>query len=489
MATIKLANLRINEAASFISNFNNNDYYLFVGRPQEWIDSSNQSISDSNPPLPNNSIEFYNSVYYDMISLKKISPNQVRHVVPRVTWESNSVYDMYRHDYSFNNLSASGSSELESSRFFVVNSQNDVYACLYNLTTPDNSNGLPSTVEPIGQNESVFYTSDGYQWKYLYTLSGSDINNYSTNKYIPIGEYDYTPVAGSIHTVVINNRGGEYTSNPAGVSNILPYYYCPISGDGSGAVARVSVLNGEISEIEVIREGYNYTYANLNFISGNVYKSLVDLDNRVNSLNPLGDSSFSSTVIISPPGGWGSNLISQLYASKVGIFVNLDLDDSDFVYDISFRQIGILANVEYTDDAFEDNETLSPHYALKLDGGSYQVLEEITQEFNGNIARGTVIGWDSTSNILRYIQNPEIHSDADGNLYQFSNNSEVVGMSSSSSGLVISFDGADGGRLFDNGVSPPEIVKFSGDIIYLSNRTPITRDPLQVEKISIILVY
>ena len=55
-----------------------------------------------------------------------------------------------------------------------MNSNYDVYKCIYNGETPTNSNGVISTVEPTGQSTSIFTTADGYKWKYMYTLGIND---------------------------------------------------------------------------------------------------------------------------------------------------------------------------------------------------------------------------------------------------------------------------------------------------------------------------
>ena len=107
---------------------------------------------------------------------------------------------------------------------------------------------------------------------------------------------------------------------PRGVNNDIPYYYCNINGDGTGAVARVQVEGGKVDEVRVVRHGEGYTYATLDFVANRVYESLADLDNKENGLNPLGDGAFQTTVIIGPPGGWGTDLMSVSWVPLVLLY-------------------------------------------------------------------------------------------------------------------------------------------------------------------------
>jgi hypothetical protein len=496
MATIKTSDMRVQDATNLIRDIQERPHYFFVGKPTQWTDSTNVLISDSNPPNPENTVDYFNSVIPQLLSLKLISPTDVKHLINRNTWTTGTVYDMYRHDYSVRNSSASGSTNLAGATFYVVNSQNSVYVCLYNVTSPASPGGIPSTVEPLSRDQEAFYTADGYQWKYMYTLSNTDLTEHSTNNFVPISDYVFVPRNGEINTVVIDTTGTGYTSSPSGVGSELPHFFCRVTGDGSGAVARVEVALGGIQTVEIVRPGQGYTYANLYFRSGFVYRSLEDLDAQVNGLNALGNSDFRSTVIITPNGGWGSDIPRQLLSTKVGIFTNLNFDISDFINNIQFRQLGILNNIEYADNFSASDETLSAHYAIKFDSGpGYELLEEIVQpvqDENGSpvIARGTVVGWDSINGILRFIQDPRVHRHTDGRMYKFSSSGgAITGLSTTTARSMSEDDFTIGGRVFVNGYSEPEYRPFTGRMIYVTNKPPITRDILQTERVSLVISY
>ena len=170
---------------------------------------------------------------------------------------------MYRHDYTLYNRSTTNASNLYDAKFIVINQNNDVYACL------DNNEGAQSTVEPtfLHGSSNPQFTSDGYQWLFLYGLNERVLRNYATQNYMPIYNDgvtsleadDNTMTAGEVNTVTIVARGLGYTNSPGATPNEVPFYFCNIVGDGSGSVARVTVLDGRIFDVRVVRPGSGYT--------------------------------------------------------------------------------------------------------------------------------------------------------------------------------------------------------------------------------------
>ncbi len=487
MATINSNDLRISNAKRFASSLGS-DSYVFVGRQQPWD-------LDSTPPTPENNYKEYISTFNQMVSLKRIASTEVFHMIPRLNWTSGGVYDIYRHDYSVSNRSYSGASTLPGASWVTINTANQVYACL------GNNKNVASTVEPQNTGNEPFYTSDGYQWLWMYTLSADQLFEFGTNNFLPIIDTDsVTTTPGELYSAVINVAGSNYTGSPAGVANQLPYYFCNVTGDGSGAVARVAVSLGSISEIQIVRQGTDYTYANLDFIAGRVYQSLGDLDNEVNGLDPLGDGTFDSTVILTPPGGFGVDLVRQLGGTRVGIFSSLSYDSYDFVEDFSFRQVGVVQGASFT---AINPVTATACYAVKVNtyGGAADFLigEEITQDQTiarsggtgeDHTAKGTVVGWDSTSGVLRYVQDPVYHTNGEGGLYRFSGTDYIIGSTTNKVGEPdTSFSGSLTDVTFSGGYAQPEITKYTGTISYLSNISPVLRQPAQTEKIRLIVSY
>jgi len=64
--------------------------------------------------------------------------------------------------------------------FYVITNEFNVYKCLYN------NKGGASTIKPTGFSVLPFTTSDGYTWKYMYTVSLGEANKFMTANYIPV---------------------------------------------------------------------------------------------------------------------------------------------------------------------------------------------------------------------------------------------------------------------------------------------------------------
>lgn len=535
MPTVNQNDLKVKNAISLLEDLRNGGpNYTFIGRPTPWETDLTVPMylrnraGDNTAPYPENNHKDFHKTWNQMLALKKISPLNVHPMIGRYRWVSGITYDMYRHDYNKFNTSGTNASNLYDARFYVMNSMRDVFVCL------SNNNFNPSIVEPItGSSNEPFFTSDGYQWLKLYNIPLDNYSENKTNNYLPVVDNEVNSLpAGAIYTIVVESRGDFYAS--PSISN--PYYYCHIKGDGTGAVARITIQNGMIVDVRISRHGTGYTVGNIDFNPNKVYGTLSDLDLNKNALNPGGDGRFKSSVIISPPGGWGytkkddsieeSNqclytVMRQLGSTKVGIFNRLAFNDPDFTTDSIFRQAGIMTdlfsslreddrNIEIIEPYYP--ETLSACTAIKLielQGSQdkvYVIGETIYQKkrdpINPSIeytAKGTVVGWDNDRNVLRFIQDPEIHLDTDGNLYKFSNNDLVIGEISEKEGepdifYNLAVDTTDPvyntyNLRFMNGYSYPEVDKYEGNMIYVSNVGPVERQWRQSERLSFVISY
>lgn len=129
----------------------------------------------------------------------------------------------------------SAPSSLSEARFYALTADNVVYKCL------DNNNGAASTVKPYSTTHEAFTTSDGYRWKYMYTIPASLINKFMTLYDMPVTTSVKAPYYsnGAIGALRVLNYGADYTSN----TEII------VKGDGSRVGNRyslkaVSVIDG-----------------------------------------------------------------------------------------------------------------------------------------------------------------------------------------------------------------------------------------------------
>ena len=455
------------------------------------------------PPAPlDNQLEKAR-IYDDIIAAKRIISDQARHVAPRYNWSltTNPKFDMYRPDYSATPAgggalgvqTALGSSSLSGSKYYVMNSNYEVFKCIYNGTTPGNPTGTNVQFEPKktpsageGTYSGGIYSegvANGYVWKYMYTLSTGEVIAFLSSDFMPIGTYDGpAAVAGAVHVAL---DGGNSANLPATTT-----FYVPIDGDGSGGKVKiVTTAGGAISTIEIEAAGSGYTYANVRIVDGNTFTA-ADLQTAVGAWPATATAHV--VPVLSPEGGHGADLPAEFFAKRVMMNVRLTYAEGqgDFPVDQDFRRIGILQDpVDFGTTTKSTATTLRGTYAIKITNPSadYVPDEVITQ--TGTNAKGTVVSYDSTNKIVKYFQSPELHTH-DGAIVPFSGTGNVTGATSSAVGPIDDAqDTALADIAFTDGIATPEIKPDSGDIVYIENRRLITRAPDQIEDIKLVIEF
>ena len=465
--------------------------------------STYRYATEDAPPAPiDNQIE-KSAVYDDIIAAKRITSTFARLVAPRYNWSlsTNPKFDMYRPNYSptpggggaIGVQTALGSSALSGSKYYVMNSNYEVFKCLYNGQTPANPTGINATYEPktsptAGQgtyaNGLFTESATGYIWKYMYTLSTADVIAFLSSDFLPMGTYaGPAAVDGAIHIAVIKDGGANMPTSGT--------VYVGVDGDGTGAIVKITTsAGGAISSVEMEAAGTGYTYGNVRLVNGNVYSD-VGLSNAVTiAANATG----AVEVIMSPEGGHGADLAAEFFAKRVMTNIRLTYAEGsgDFPVDNDFRRIGIIQDpYNYGTTTVASASTLRGTAALKLTGsGDYTIDEEITQTVSGGTAKGRVVSWDSTNGILKYFQSPDLHTH-NGKVLAFDHATNNVTGATSSTARPI--DGNQDTALadisFTDGKANPEIAPNSGDIVYIENRRQITRAADQIEDIKLVIEF
>jgi hypothetical protein len=511
---------RILNSQNFINSIGSetDSYYLFLGLPNPIeVGFGRTSTWNTNPPAPIDNFNYLNNAKDNILFGKKITSVNVRRLIRNVSWTSGTTYEMYRHDYSLNNLSpVTNQANLYNANYYVINSDYKVYICIDNGSSVDNPSGNPSideptfvSLEPSKSGES----GDGYVWKYLYTVSPSDIIKFDSTEYIPVPSDWNTSTKSEIveirengdsevnnnqlKKIYINNRGENYDVSTGGA-------LCDVLGDGSGGQVFIEINSlGEIQNATVTKGGSGYSFA------------VVDLDEFNNSVGTGG--TFAELIPIIPPSkGHGYNLYNELGADKLLIYGRFDDSTKDFPIDTKFSQIGILKNPESYDGSLFTGTEFSGLYALKLkeDDLSVTVGDEISQTYtddDGNevIAKGYVASYDTETKVLKYFRDRSLFYNDSFTTKDFSGisiYSKVVDFKStesdqidsiggtidtSFSGNVITIDSKiiNLGVTFDAGISKPEINKQTGDVIYIDNRPLVSRNSRQKEDIKVILEF
>ena len=619
MLAIITNKFRIHNAKSFIEGFSELDgiedpndplvssirqrsnIYLFIGKHTPWdpkdkISGSNDLTNDMNPPIPSDSVQNVDfDLWRNMIAAKKVNPSDVKHVIPRYDWALNNdgsgkVYTQY----DDLNKSLFNSSY---SPFYVFTDEFNVYKCIFN------NYGGRSTEKPTGRDSSeMIKTSDGYIWKYMYSISPSDSLKFVTTSHIPVNTIRQNPnnlinqenlqwqvqrlaVDGAIHSSVKISEGqgyrglfgkilgtGTYNSsdntttfsvsqvdavitpgmvdgyfndmtmffsdssvrrsfkiidylqpdqtNPLSlasfvvegradsssqviedripsnssfeiaprvsvegdfINNILP-----ADGLGFSAVARIQddgLGNStfKITSLEILTEGNSYTSCPIDFKMGGT---------------PSVPAEYR--VIISPKGGHGSDPIEELGGFYVMMNVRLEYDEhlSELTVGNDYRQIGLVKepiDFSTSEPAEELIYLQSQNIELVLD-----TLDPLTDALpfvpdeivtNGNGVYAKVIDskdYDLINNTTGVFEQDGLN---DKKVLRLTNIFGKTGESFKVGDNLTTVRGVSEITTQIRKIVTESLVKYSGEILYLEQRKPISRDIDQIEDIKIIVEF
>ena len=512
MAAVVTDQFRILNASNFIDSVldGNNSYYVFLGLPNSgglseggvgFGRTTNWSTADSGPPSPIDNLQYLSHYKDTGIFGKRVTSTNIRRVIRKVQWTTNTAYDMYRHDYSYSNPTPnSGTSRLYDSNYYVINSDFRVYICIDNGSSGSNLKGNRSKFEPTSTDLQPFTAgSDGYVWKYLFSISPSDVIKFDSTEYIVLpndwstssdtGIQEVREQANSdveenqIKKVYIQDGGSGYL---AGIYDIL--------GDGTGAKVEVSVdSNGTITSTNVTDGGKGYTYG------------IVDLKST-----SIPDPA-TLIPIIPPSKGHGYDIYTELGADRILIYARFDDSTKDFPVDTKFAQVGIVKNpTEYSGSTVFTGSTYSSLYALKLNSsytGVPTVGEKVSQtQSSTQIAKGWVASYDRDTKVLKYFKDRSLFlsdgltqedrttTGVNAKIVDFNNTDSITFTTASSTTVSAGFTGSSEGGIslgmeFSGGLSNPEINKKTGDIIYIDNRPEVERNLRQKEDVKIILEF
>ena len=510
----------------------NTNMYLFIGKVTAWAD-------DTAPPTPTDSVS--NTVYNhwrDMIAAKKIGSTDVSHVCPRYNWTTGSNYFAYTH----------ANNALFDQQYYIMTDDYNVYKCLAN-----NNSGGTSTTKPTGTGTTIITTADSYKWKFMYQISAARALKFVTPSYIPTQrvrkannaianttdssfQYDVEIAAntsgnGAIEVMHVTNGGSSYTFETGTVQSghTETTTTCKITGSGlatdqivnndiyftSDSGSGVTGKGGTITDFQsgtgvvtwtpalasanvpadgdgysigpkivVTGDGHGANARSTNTASGVIGDIVMvaggnNYGNAVATIVTNAGSSGAVTPVIGPRGGHGDDAIEELGGFFVMVNSRLEYGESgNFTTNNDFRKIGLLAQ---------------PLYA----NGDVCTASTIDQ-----CITATVQSWNSTA----FAEDELVtgaKSGATGKVVDFKNNTtlrliDVTMGSNTTTGydsIAGSFQtnetitGAGGASANTNGVAGGDLEKFSGDVLYIENRSPVTRADDQIEDVKLIIEF
>lgn len=500
-------------------------YYVYIGRPTSFT-------SEASPPTPSDSVQSTEfDVYRDMIAMKRVQTSDVSHIALRYDWTTGTVYKQY--DDTDASLFPTSTTATSNATFYVLTSDNYVYKCI------DNNRNGQSTVKPTHTGTSIVTTADNYRWKFMYSISSADRDKFLITSHIPVktltandgsaqysvqqaasnGAIDHISVTangsgylstsntfstvtnattmilntnarsedaiyvkstiylsagtgagqlrrvtryvGSTRTITVN---GAFTTTPTTSTTYIVAPNVIIQGDsGSTTTNRATAyvsnsVSGQVRKITIISRGLNYATANVT-ISAN------------------SGSGATAAPIISPPGGHGSDPVSELGASNLLLNVRLTgIESNTFPSNNDFRIVGLLRDPKLRVGSAANASVIDQCTRLSVFGATkdFTADEIITGGTSGVKGRLVYFANTNASHTKGLMRLTRVTTTGTGGFFQ--------------SGEVVT--GATSGKVATiNVASRPAVREYTGDVIYTENRTAVTRSQYQVEDIKLVVKF
>lgn len=511
--------------------------YVMVGRTSLWPNTTNPStLDDVVIQTPYDTTSYKNQIFNDGVIIKRITSSDIQPVIPRVDWANNEVYVAYDQTANLftkvldtavtggtvnvgsgllNTINANGINfttstpslsvgsiikigeerkeviSLSSSalvvntafasaystaklfkttttttqyanKFYVRNSQDQIFKCLFN------NGGIASNTMPtisiggeLPENPYV-ETADGYKWKYMYTIPTGLKNKFFTDKYMPVLRDSIVfsnSKDGRIDIVKIIDGGSGYY----GGTTVSNYSIVEVEGDGTLADITVDVVDGVITDVNIINGGNNYTTATLT-LNDPIKQQIGNTANLQAVIGPQYGHGFDAAREL----GASSLMVSVDFSGDVGGYLPVDADGEDTI-----RQFTLIKDVKLKTEAFA-TASVYPMYTKIFVSNPPVEFDNNAEVYVGNsyesaVFKATVVHFDNASNVL-YLNN------LIGDLDLVEN--EAVRQKGSPSSFAKAFT-----------VVRPDINIFSGEILYVENRSKIIRNPSQTETLKLVVEF
>lgn len=517
MPQLVTTNFRLHNAKQFFEAFSEaglDHIYFFISRVTAWPGGT--------PISPLETVSgIENTPWMSMIAAKRINASDVSFVVKRYDWTSGTVYAEY----------SNNSTTQKTDRFFVITEDYNVYKCLYN------NYGATSTVKPTGTSTSNLVTSDGYVWKYMYTVSSADALKFLTLNYVPVktltaddssAQYSVQQAAanGSIQIIDVTSIGGGYLYISNNVSSVTDTTNFVLGTEASGsddtyngstfyiasgtsageirnitdyvAATRTVTVDSAFSITPTTSSVYHIgpkvtitgdgsgakAYANVHLDDaggvGNGAIQRIELINvgtsysRANvTVTDSGQSNAVATARLSPPGGHGSDPVKELYGHN--IMMNVRLEGS--------VQNNFPTNNDFRTIGLLKNPLLA----------------------NGSIANN--FGYDTTTRLtVTGVTSGPLQQDeyvnggtsgAKGKIVTFANTNgagtegiiKLIGLEGTFTATETITGNTSSATATISSVANSELLHNKGEILYLENRNSVSRTADQIEDIKIIVQF
>ena len=296
---------------------------------------------------------------------------------------------------------------------------------------------LTPFINTAGQLEDVIIEDPGSGYSYAdidIIGDGTGANAYTT---LSIGDVDtlqnvveLSAIDGALYSFRVHNAGNNYS-----------YANVSIIGDGTGFIGNVVILNNTVSSITVTSPGTGYTHANV-IITGD-------------------GANANVSAILSPYKGHGFDPVKQLFADTVLLYSTINNEANQGVLvNNDYRQFGIIKDIKKFD---------SEDYYSNITGSSCFL---VTVNSVGSLARDAVLTLSgNTSKIFEVVETVPATNQillSNKNNYTIADGNILVDALSNTNYTITTVN------------NTPGINKFSGDLLYIDNRTTVSYSDQQL---------
>lgn len=504
---------------SFTEAANINDrYYAFLARSIPWD-------SDASPPTPVDTVANTDfDIWDNMIAAKRITQADIEHAIPRYNWTTGTVYQEYRDD-----------TYLYDKQFFVLTDNYDVYKCI------DNNSGAASTVKPADTGTTIFETSDGYRWKYMYSVTPADVLKFVTTNYIPVKtltsnngssqwNVQQAAVNGAVEFIRVDTGGSNYLQASGTIASVTDNEFVNLAADASGtddiyvgstiyitggtgagqlrdivnydgASKQIQVsptfttaLDGTSTyyvgpKITITGDGSGATaYANVTLPA----RSDLAVGNSINKIIVLTRGSDYNSITVTPSANssHGTGATASAYRTPYGGHGSdaiAELGGTNLILNV--RMDGTESGVFVTNNDFRTVGVVK-NPVLFSGGQANATVYDLTTK----LAVGTKSGSFSPDEVIRGQS-----SGANAYFVSFANNNATGSNGTISltgyggtfvAGETILGDTSAVSAVIDTGgINNRDIENYVGDVLYVENRVPVSRSSDQTEDIKLVIRY
>ena len=294
-------------------------------------------------------------------------------------------------------------------------------------------------VNTAGQIEDVVIENRGNGYSYL-NLTVASATGTGANLFANLSVDDIDTLQTVVELSAID--GGIHAFRVSNVGNGYSYANVTVVGDGINFTGNAVIVNNTISYISVLTPGSGYTNANVT-ITGN-------------------GANANVSAILSPYRGHGSDPVRELFADTL-MFTSTINNEKNQGVDVQndYRQFGIIKDLkQYSNERAFTGVIGSACYLITVDTVS-------------GLARDTILT-HLVGTSKRYFEVVEVVPASNQILIQNKNNHDVT------TGDVLTDETSDIDYTITDLTTSPTINKFSGDLLYIDNRTSVSYSEQQL---------